>query len=143
MNVTPSPPIHQRQRHFVDCQGTRMTQMTKDFTMRHDENYVEYNSISIKSHQFVTNCPYQTIYSKHNICSYEFLWYDFTIVLPVDCAIKSGPRGCGKLTHYLFFSLILHNTIEIIIIIKWDVLLVEKIFLVTSSTGQKSPIGGM
>ena len=25
--------------------------------------------------------------------------YDFTIVLPVDCAIKSGPRGCGKLTH--------------------------------------------
>ena len=31
------------------------------------------NGISIKSHQFVTNCPYQTIYSKHNICSYEFL----------------------------------------------------------------------
>ena len=27
----------------------------------------------IKSHQFVTNCPYQTIYSKHNICSYELL----------------------------------------------------------------------
>ena len=25
----------------IDCQGTRMTQMTKDFTMRHDENYVE------------------------------------------------------------------------------------------------------
>ena len=24
-----------------DCQGTRMTQMTKDFIMRHDENYVE------------------------------------------------------------------------------------------------------
>ena len=34
------------------------------------------NGVSIKSHQFVTNCPYQTIYqiySKHNICSYEFL----------------------------------------------------------------------
>ena len=44
-----------------------------DFAMRHDENYVEWNGISIKSHQFVTNCPHQTIYSKHNICSYEFL----------------------------------------------------------------------
>ena len=66
-------PIHRRQRHFVDCQGTRMTQMTKDFAMRHNENYVEWNSISVKSHQFVTNCPYQTIYSKHSICSYKFL----------------------------------------------------------------------
>ena len=76
MNMTPSLPIHRRQRHFVDCQGTRMTQMTKDFAMRHNENYVEWNSISIKSHQFVTNCPYQTIYSKHSICSYEFLlWF--------------------------------------------------------------------
>ena len=37
----------------------------------------------------------------------------------------------------------LHNTTEIFIIIKWDVLLVEKIFLVTSSTGQESPIDGM
>ena len=73
MNMTPSLPIHRRQRHFVDCQGTRMTQMTKDFAMRHNENYVEYNGISIKSHQFVTNCPYQTMYSKHNIYSYEFL----------------------------------------------------------------------
>ena len=71
MNMTSSP-IYRQQRHFVDCQGTRMTQTTKDFAMRHDENYVEWNSISIKSHQFVTNCPYQTIYSKHNICSYEF-----------------------------------------------------------------------
>ena len=25
------------------------------------------------------------------------------IVLPVDCAIKFGPRGCGKLTNNLFF----------------------------------------
>ena len=63
-----------RQRHFVDCQRTRMTMLTKDFAMRHDENYVEWNGISIKWYQFVTNCPYhQTIYSKHNICSYEFL----------------------------------------------------------------------
>ena len=55
-------------------QESRMTQMTKDFALRHDENYVEWNVISLKSHQFVTNCPYQkTIYSKHNICSYEFL----------------------------------------------------------------------
>ena len=29
--------------------------------------------------------------------------YDFTIVLPVNCAIKSGPRGRGKLTNNLFF----------------------------------------
>ena len=28
--------------------------------------------------------------------------HDFMIVLPVDCTIKSGPRGCGKLTHNLF-----------------------------------------
>ena len=68
MNMTPYSPIHRRQHHFVDCQRTRMTQMTKDFAKRHDENYVEWNGISIKSHQFVTNCPYQ----KHNICSYEF-----------------------------------------------------------------------
>ena len=61
--------------YFVDCQRTRMTQMTKDFAMRHDESYVEWNGISIKWYQFVTNCPYhQTIYSKHNICSFEFLW---------------------------------------------------------------------
>ena len=73
MNMRPSSPIHRRQRHFVDCQGTRMTQITKDFALRHDENYVEYNSILIKSHQFVINCLYQTIYSKHNICSYKFL----------------------------------------------------------------------
>ena len=53
---------------------TRLTQMTKDFAMRHDESYVEWNDISIKWYQFVTNCPYhQTIYSKHNICSFEFL----------------------------------------------------------------------
>ena len=66
--------IRRRQRHFVDCQRTRMTQMTKDFAMRHDENYVEWNGISIKWYQFVTNCSYhQTKYSKHNICSYDFL----------------------------------------------------------------------
>ena len=41
MNMMLSSPIHRRQRHFVDCQGTRMTQMTKDFVMRHDESYVE------------------------------------------------------------------------------------------------------
>ena len=75
MNMTPYSPIPRRQCHFVDCQRTRMTQMTKDFAMRHDENYVvEWNGISIKWYQFVTNCPYhQTVYSKHNICSYEFL----------------------------------------------------------------------
>ena len=74
MNMTPYSPIPWRQRRFVDCQRTRMTQMTKDFAMRHDENYVEWNGISIKWYQFVTNCPYhQTIHSKHNICSYEFL----------------------------------------------------------------------
>ena len=82
-----------------------MTQMTKDFAMRHDESYVEWNGISIKWYQFVTNCPYhQTIYSKHNIWSFDFLWrfHDSQIVLPVDCEIKSGPRGCGKLTHNSF-----------------------------------------
>ena len=73
MKMTPYSPIHRRLHHCVDCQRTRMTQMTKDFAKHHDENYVEWNGISIKSHQFVTNCPYQTMYSKHKICSYEFL----------------------------------------------------------------------
>ena len=82
----------------------------------------------------MTNCPYQTKYSNYNICSYVFL-LRFHWVLPVDCAIKSGPRGCGKLTHNLFFSLILHNTTSIIIIIEWNVLFIEKIFFVTSPMG--------
>ena len=65
MNMTPYSPIPRRQRHFVDCQRTRMTQLTKDFAMRHDENYVEWNGISIKWYQFVTNCPYhQTIFQE-------------------------------------------------------------------------------
>ena len=38
-NMTLSSPIHRWQRHFVDCQSTRMTQMTKDFARHHDENY--------------------------------------------------------------------------------------------------------
>ena len=65
MNMTPYSPIPRRQRHFVDCQRTGMTQLTKDFAMRHDENYVEWNGISIKWYQFVTNCPYhQTIFQE-------------------------------------------------------------------------------
>ena len=55
-NMTLSSPIHRWQRHFVDCQSTRLTQMTKDFTRRHDENYVDWNGVSIKSYQFVTSC---------------------------------------------------------------------------------------
>ena len=62
-----------QQRHFVYCQEYPYRQITKDFAMRHEENYVELNSISIKPHQFVTNCPYLTKYSNHNICSYVFL----------------------------------------------------------------------
>ena len=58
---------------FFYCQSTCMTQMTKDFTRCHDENYVNLNGVSIKSHQFVTNCPYQTIFPKHDICSSVFL----------------------------------------------------------------------
>ena len=49
------------------------------------------------------------------------------IVLPVDCAIKSGPRGCGKSTQFIS-SLILHNTTKIVIIIQWNVLFVENMF---------------
>ena len=66
MDMTPYSPIPRRQRHFVDCQRqTRMTQLTKDFAMRHDENYVEWNGISIKWYQFLTNCPYhQTIFQE-------------------------------------------------------------------------------
>ena len=78
MNMTPSSPIPRRQRHFVDCQRTRMTQMTKDFAMRHDENYVEWNGISIKWYQFVTNCPYhQTIRRwRQNVSPiYHYIWH--------------------------------------------------------------------
>ena len=39
--MIPSSMIYRRQRHFIDCPDTLMTQMTKDFAMRHDENYVE------------------------------------------------------------------------------------------------------
>ena len=139
MNMMPSSPIHRRQHHFVDCEGTCMTQMTKDFVMHHDENYVKLNSISIKSHQFVTNCPYQTLYSKHNICSYEFL-LRFHDSFASGLCNQIRTNWLWKIDTEFIPSLILHNTTEIIIIIKWNVLLVEKIFLVTSSMGQESSI---
>ena len=88
----------------------------------------------------MTNCPYQTIYSKHNICSYEFL-------LRVHDSFAGQLRNqirttcLWKIDKLFIFSLILHNTTEIIIIIKWDVFLVEKIFLVTPSTGPDSTPG--
>ena len=100
-NTTPSPPMPRSAAPFCLLSKYPYLQISKDFDMRHNKNYVEYNGISIKPHQFVTNCPYQTIYSNHNICSYVFC-YDFTRVWLVDCAIKSGPRGCGKLTQNLF-----------------------------------------
>ena len=40
-NMTLSSPIHRWLRRCVDCQSTRMTQMTKDFARRHTENYVD------------------------------------------------------------------------------------------------------
>ena len=134
MNMTPYSQIHPQQRHFVDCQRTRMTQITKDFAMRHDENDVEWNGISIKSHQFVTNCLYQTIYSKHNICSYEFLlrFHDsFAGRLRNPWAQSNPDNVVVENWHIIYFFINLHNTTDIIIIIKWNVLFVEKIFLMT------------
>ena len=72
-NVTPSPPIPRSAAPFCLLSEYPYRQITKDFAMRHEENYVELNGISIKPHQFVTNCPYLTKYSNHNICSYVFL----------------------------------------------------------------------
>ena len=72
-NMTPSPPIPRSAAPFCLLSKYPYRQITKDFAMRQDKNYVEWNGISIKLHQFVTNCPYQTKYSKHNICSYVFL----------------------------------------------------------------------
>ena len=72
-NMTPSAPIPRSVALFCLLSKYPYRQMTKGFAMRHDENYVEWNSISIKPHQFVTNCPNQTKYSNHNICSYVFL----------------------------------------------------------------------
>ena len=72
-NMTPSPPISRLAAPFCLLSKYPYHQITKDNAMRHDGNYVEWNNISIKPHQFVTNCPYQTIYSKHNICSYIIL----------------------------------------------------------------------
>ena len=102
-----------------------MTQMTKDFAMRHDENYVEWNGFSIKSHQFVTNCPYQTIFSKHNICSYEFL-LRFHDGFAGRLRNQIRTTWLCKIDTWFISSLILHSSTDIIIIIKWNVLFVEK-----------------
>ena len=88
--------------YFVDCQRTRMTQMTKDFAMRHDESYVEWNGISINDISLWQIVQIIKLYIPSITSVASNFCYDFTIVLPVDCAIKSGPRGCGKLTHNLF-----------------------------------------
>ena len=95
-----------------------------------------------ENHISLWQIPYQTIYSKHNICSYEFL-LRFHDSFAGQLRNQIRTTWSWKIEKYFIFSLILHNTTEIIIIIKWDVLLAEKIFLVTSSTGQESPIGGM
>ena len=75
-----------------------------------------------------------------------YFCYDFTGVLLVDCAVKSEPHaksfGCGKLTH-VFYSLLLYNTTSFHVIIRWNVLFVEKTFLMAFSTGHGSPIDGM
>ena len=101
MNMTPYSPIPRRQRHFVDCQRTRITQLTKDFAMPHDEN------CGVKRHfdKMISVCDKLSISSNYipRITTVATIFcYNFTIVLPVDCAIKSGPRGCGKLTYDLF-----------------------------------------
>ena len=127
---------------YIDGSAILLTQMTKYFAMCHNENYVEWNGISIKSHQFVTNCPYQTIYSKHNICSYEFL-LRFHDSFAGRLRNQIRTTWLWKIDTQFISSLILHNTTEIIIIIKWNVLFVEKKKLVTSSAGQKSPIDSM
>ena len=72
-NMTPYSPIPRRQRHFVHCQRTRMTMLTKDFAMRHDENYVEWTAFRLNDISLWQIVHIETIYSKHNICSYEFL----------------------------------------------------------------------
>ena len=70
-NTTQSPPIHRRQRHFVlTVKGPVWPRWPKISPCVTTKIMWNKNSISIKSHQFVTNCPYQTMYSKHN---YEFL----------------------------------------------------------------------
>ena len=96
MNMTPYSPIPRRQRHFVDCQRTRMTQLTSRRKLcgvkRHFDKMISVcDKLSISSNYIPRITTVAT-----NLC------YNFTIVLPVDCAIKSGPRGCGKLTYDLF-----------------------------------------
>ena len=71
----------------------------------------------------MTNCPYETIYSKHNICSYEFLlqFHD-----SFAGRLRNRTTWLWKIDTWFLSSLTLHNTTEIIIIIKWNVLFVEK-----------------
>ena len=72
----------------------------------------------------IVNCPYQTIYSKHNICTYEFLlWFHDSFVGRLNN--QNRTTWLWKIDTWFISSLILHNTTEIIIIIEWNVLFVE------------------
>ena len=137
MNMTPFSPIHRRQRHFVDCQETRMTQMTKDFAMPHDENYVEWNSISIKSHQFVTNCPYQTIYIP-SITSVFLLRFHYNFAGPLRNQIPD--HVVVENWHIIYFFI---KPFKSSWLSSGMCYLFKKIFLVTSLTGHESPIDSM
>ena len=102
-NTTQFPPIHRWQRHFVlTVKGPvwpRWPKISPCVTTKIMWNKTLFRENHISLWQIVhikLNIPSKT-HVATNFC------YNFTIVLPVNCAIKSGPRGRGKLRNNLFF----------------------------------------
>ena len=129
---------------FLTVFSTRMAQMTKDFARHHDE--IMWTKAVFRLESYLWQIVHIKLYIPSMTSVAPYFCYDFTGVLPVDCAIKSGPRakslGCGTLTQFFYWSF-LHDITSCTIIIEWNVLLVEKISLMTSSTGHGSLINGM
>ena len=69
-----------------------------------------------------------------------YFCYDFTRVLPVNCAVKSGPCGCGKLTHNLFLHWFYIIPLQSSKLSSGMCYLWKKIFFETSPMGHRSSI---
>ena len=100
MNMTPYSPMYlDGSAILLTCQRTVWPSwlkispcVTTKIMWRHFDKMISVcDKLSISSNYIPRITTVATIF-----------WYEFTIVLPVDCAIKSGPRVCGKLTYDLF-----------------------------------------
>ena len=103
MNMTPYSPILRRQRHILLTVNAplwpRWLKISPCVTTKvmWSETAFWQNDISLWQIVHIIKLYIPSITS----VALNFS-DDFTIFLPVDCAIKSGPRGCGKLTHNWF-----------------------------------------